>query len=422
MNTLTPFKLSLFLGLFIVCSLAWGSDTLIVDVTSNPDARIKLKADRGSLRIEGQDLDRIQVSSHLAASNFELWIDGQRVPLDTETIGESASSPSLSISVPFWNTLVVESESADVELRGVEGELVRISTGSGIVRLSDTRPGRLEIITVSGDQFIDGGGRSSSRLESVRGSIQARDLRGTVQIQTHDGSIDARASRVDALEVKTVSGPVHAGIDPNRNSLLKLTSHNSDIELTLPDDTPLDARLYSHHGAMETAFEQSHGEADGLRVLLGTGSVQAELLSFSGTLDLRAETIETVRTTEVLVFRREFGQARFANFGFDREAAVSLRQGEYALVSVPISASTLFARARTQYLDEDYGYSVLEVESWGEGLNCFEIVPDYAETSVALAAEMRTRVFQTARQFELKFVECPSAETLAGLREVEPER
>lgn len=399
--------------------LAWSTD--------RPDnypmaafGRLVVDTEATALRVRGHDLNTLVIERSPGHPSLTPRGDEQEWHLDLTGMTDAEGPDEVSIVVPLTASLEIRSESAALSVEGLRGRQLRVFNAAGSTKVHDSRPEMLEIESVQGRQDVDKGGRQSSRLRSVSGSIIAVDLGGRASLSTVTGELNLRATHFDELDIDTVSGAVSAELHPGEHAVVRLTSHDGPLNLLLPESISLDARVQSYSGELSSDFQQAELAPGTWRVSQGSGSVSIQARSFSAPISLRAGSERPDSTVLALVYRPDAGPVELAEFGHDQHVDLRLRAGEYALLALPTSADLIYVRGATPGSLPKHGRYELGVERWGHGLHCFEIQPSHADMDGAWIVAETSRAQLIARHFVLAHGPCPSVPALADLRQVEP--
>ena len=116
-------------------------------------------------------------------------------------------SAELEVEVPKRATLVIETESGEIEATNVVGEQ-RYHTASGDIELRSVA-GQISIEVVSGDIELTSNGDASLTLRSVSGDVDVRaDTLTAIEAQTTSGDLEltARLAGPGPFAIETVSG------------------------------------------------------------------------------------------------------------------------------------------------------------------------------------------------------------------------
>ena len=153
--------------------------------------------------------------------------------------------------------VVVEANTASIDVRDVSSAHVHVKTLNGAVTLTNVSDGHVEITSVSGD----------------------------VALNTVNGSL---------VNVNSSSGKIHYDGDFGDGGEYSLTSHSGDIEATAPSYASIDVVARSVQGKVEndfplqpehTSFAAKAGSA--FAGTIGKAASSVKLLSFSGKIHLK---------------------------------------------------------------------------------------------------------------------------------------
>jgi len=232
-------------------------------VSAAPDGEVSVELIAGTISVIGWDRSDVQVTGTVGDDVEEVEIDVDRggvsieVELrdDDDTGRMNDASADLQIYVPVGSAIEVEAVSADITVKGVEGEI--------------------EIESVSGDLELDGSG-SEIGAASVSGDIKV---------------VSDRNVREGGFE--TVSGDIefHAPLGAGD---LSFESVSGDVELRLPGGTSADFDIETFSGRIvnelgPSADERGDEPGKHLEFTTGGGDARVEVESFSGRITIRSE-------------------------------------------------------------------------------------------------------------------------------------
>jgi hypothetical protein len=181
----------------------------------------------------------------------------------------SASSGRVTIKDTKGN-LVAATGSGGVDVRGTNGDDVRISAGSGSITANDVGGKRLRVSTGSGG--VTGSGLSSDDLDISAGS-------GSIRVD------DARAPRV---RLSSESGGIRVGFASPVKSLDASTG-SGGVTVTLPGAVNAQVDVSTGSGGIDSDFpvQVNRMERNRLRGQVGDGSGTIRIRSGSGSVHLR---------------------------------------------------------------------------------------------------------------------------------------
>ena len=425
-TTISATALTLAASLFFAGNLAAATGTAR-DMT--PTARFLLEAPAGQFLIQGTADSRLVVVDEAGGEVPGIEISGSEddwtVRLEQPMLQDAESMLPIVISVPYAAEIEVRVAFASLELRELQGREVKVSTVRGTVRVADSRPDRLAIETVEASQHLASLGREETRLSTVSGSIEARGNGDELWLRTVSGPVSLRLSDFSRLQMESMSGDLQADLAPAARAEVRARSHDGEIRIAVPDDTPLDLRAESHFGTIASAFGEPtagrQGTSSQLAHRIGDGTVRAELRSVEGRLMIG----HREQAARALVFRERMhisdsrgGTARrprlsqadvggFVDIGFGEDPMLALAPGQFAVLDIPPGAEQIIASQ--ERLPNPVALDLHQATD--DLLHCFELT--------AIQDVSGSREFPVLRRgFEFSQVLCPHPEALGDYEEV----
>lgn len=232
-----------------------------ISVKAGPSRHVSVVAVLKSDKVEVDDNhrgNRVELKSHLLdgadSSNGEVAYE-VLVPADANVRLNSTSGP-LRVE-NLRGDVVIEGNTANVDVRESANGHVHVRTLNGPVTLTDIRNGHVEITSLGGDVV----------LTSVNGPF---------------------------VNVNSSSGKIHYDGDFGDNGEYSLTSHTGDIEAMAPEYASIDVTAHSVQGQVDndfplqpehTSFPIKAGSAFAGTINKAASSVK--LFSFSGKIHLK---------------------------------------------------------------------------------------------------------------------------------------
>jgi DUF4097 and DUF4098 domain-containing protein YvlB len=210
------------------------------------NAKVRLNADYGNVRIDAGDYKLITASVHtvgwriapddvaINANKVESGIEIDVKLLAGRKYWQIGRSIHIELTVPRSAALDIHTEHGNILTHGVEGSL-----------RSDTGGGNIEAV----------GGKGTVQLHSVDGNISADRLDGLVSAETGDGNINLEG-RFESLDVVTGDGnlAVTASAGSRLSSPWKLRTGDGGIILRLQDDLGADLHATTGDGRVMVEF------------------------------------------------------------------------------------------------------------------------------------------------------------------------
>ncbi len=241
------------------------------------DGLIVVRVRSGDVRINGRDDDRALVSTRDGHSIDDLDIERGEGTLSigvgpTEDAAARGGghrfrgSVDIDLAIPNGASIVIESESADIEASGLGGDQ-RYSTGSGDVTLRGVT-GSLAVEAVSGDVDIVANGSISARLRTV------------------SGDLTLMAGALTRAEIATTSGDIEIGARFDGDGPFRIETVSGDTRLAPANDVRVEMDTIS--GDLSSRLGSRREDRPGRRVLVvGQGGPTIVARSTSG--DVRVD-------------------------------------------------------------------------------------------------------------------------------------
>jgi DUF4097 and DUF4098 domain-containing protein YvlB len=170
----------------------------------------------------------------------------------------------------------------DIAVDGV-GNGVRVETMEGDIEVHNSR-GEISIRSVEGDIVVL---KSKGRFEAngVDSDISMTEVEGEIFAESIDGDIRLQAIESTEVEAKTVDGDVSYEGQISDGGRYRLSTHDGDVFLALPDGVDADVSVATFDGEFQAEFpvKLDRAEASGrFSFVLGRGGARIELNSFDG--------------------------------------------------------------------------------------------------------------------------------------------
>ena len=274
----------------LMTALTLGAPLPAADTVIPVDRGASLNVDnfRGEVRVRAWDRDAVRVEADLSdRQRLDVVRSGSELRVRPRTVRGGPDEADFEIMVPTWMDLRVEGNQVDVDVEGSRGEVV--------------------VETVGGDVMVSGGSGLVS-LRSIQGEIVVRNARGRVEavsvneevtlsgvegeiyVETTNGEVTMRGIRSAAVRATTVNGDViYDGAISERGRYV-FSTHNGDIDVTVPGDAGATVSVSTFHGEFESDFPVRLTGTTRDRQFtftLGSGGARVELESFNGEIRLR---------------------------------------------------------------------------------------------------------------------------------------
>lgn len=337
-TTIAPRTMKTYLivaaALALVTGTAAGQERVDERLRTSATGNVVIVNTSGSVRVTAWDRQEIQVTGTLGRGTERLSIqeNGDRTEIRVVLPRRSERNirgSDLQIRLPARKHLVVETVSADISVRGVEGIIeaksvsgdvvvngsprgLYLSTTSGDLDVNASSGSAIELKTVSGDLEIRGAARSGVGAETVSGNIdvdvttpelRAKTVSGDLALRGAGESVDVTTvsgtTRVDAGTLRrgnfeSVSGDIELTSSLANGAVISLSSHSGDIGIALPASASADVELRTFSGDFHNGWgsqvadrRRRPGESRELRFSTGRGGGRVSVKTFSGDIFLR---------------------------------------------------------------------------------------------------------------------------------------
>jgi hypothetical protein len=273
----------LILAALAVTASPQGTDTTI---SVRGDTRLELSSAEGEVTVQTWSRSAIRIAAdHDEDTHVEVDQGGRTLRLRARA-RYGPSEVSWRLTVPVEMALDLSTQSGDVRVNGVRGEIAVASVEGNIVVQGGA--GFVSLQSVEGDIEVTGtGGRL--RVTTVDGKIAIRGATGDIKASAVDGDIlldDVESSEVEA---NTVDGAIRFSGTIRPGGRYSLSSHDGDVTVAAPAINA-DVTVSTFSGEFESDYPvtltgtQHRGR---MNFTLGSGGARLNLESFDGTVALR---------------------------------------------------------------------------------------------------------------------------------------
>lgn len=229
-------------------------------IDATPNGTVEVRNLAGSVRINGWDRNEVHVTGTLGENveRLDLLSDGDRVIVHVVQQRNSniAEGTSLTIDAPRASTLDVDTVSADIDVRKVEGEQ-RLNSVSGNI---DTEAFKKELVvkSVSGNVLVNGHKQPAiARAQAVSGRLRLEDVAGEVQADSVSGQVDVAATTVDRALLTSISGTVSLRTGLGPDARIETTTTSGNVSLVFDGDAAAEYDLATFSGSIHNCFGPS---------------------------------------------------------------------------------------------------------------------------------------------------------------------
>lgn len=220
---------------------------------------VEIENPAGSVKVIGWSRDEVQVTGTLGAraSGLDFVSRPRRTSIQIEVEGNPHRvSSDLEIRVPAGSRVQVESYSASIDVRDVNGR-VKAESVSGSITIAG-KAYEVEAESVSGAISITGPAKRV-RAGSTNASVTIRGTSGAIEAETTNGSLEVSGGDFQEARLETVNGAIRFDGGLIVGASLDVESVNGSIELRLPANVGADFTISSYGGAIDSDFEVKLG-------------------------------------------------------------------------------------------------------------------------------------------------------------------
>ena len=269
------------LGLmFLASSAALAGTPLNERRPAEPAGHVEVSNTAGSVSISGWDRREVEVTGELGKGTERLEFETSGKVTHVRVIlpkkSRNVESSELVIRVPSGSSIAVNTVSADVQVRGVQGSQ-RLQTVSANIE-TESAAEDVECKTVSGDVEIRGSGAPAlltlttvsgdATVDRVAGEVNANTVSGDFRLQlgavsrsrlrstSGDMSMSAQLTTDARIDVEAISGDIRVDFDGPVNAEFDVSTFNGDIRNCFG---PKPVRTSEYAPGRELRFREGQG-------------------------------------------------------------------------------------------------------------------------------------------------------------------
>lgn len=292
-------EMSKWLLMFAVALLPLSVAARDLNEKMDADAKssIEIYNTAGDVRVEGWSRNEVEVTGTLGneVDEFIFERDGNEILIKVKAksgrSGHRGHSSDLAIKVPQESSIDVATVSADIEIRGVYGEL-EANAVSGDIDL-EIFAAEVEAESVSGDIDARGDGNGTDiELISVSGDIIAEKLAGEIQLEAVSGDIELINGAFDDANVQTVNGDIEFEASLRKGGEIAIETVNGTVDVDFVGDVSAEFEIETFNGRIRNCFgpepERVSKYAPGyeLNFTEGGGDGRVSIATMNGNLNL----------------------------------------------------------------------------------------------------------------------------------------
>ncbi|TYT23622.1 DUF4097 domain-containing protein [Luteimonas viscosa] len=264
----------------------------------DPRGNLEVSNVKGRIEVRAWDRPEVHITGSLGDGVERLQIEGDRNSLEVRVRyprnGRNAEPTTLLLSVPRQVDLEIEGVAVDIDVAGVAGGELDISSVSGEV-VAVGAPREADIGSVSGNLQLNLNSHKLD-LESVSGNVSLRGrIDGEISAETVSGDIriETRGEAARRLSTSSVSGNASYTGGLAEGGRISAESVSGDIRLALPESLSARVHAESFSGDLRAPGARidkpKYGPGSSFEHTYGSGSGEIHVETFSGSAELVLE-------------------------------------------------------------------------------------------------------------------------------------
>jgi hypothetical protein len=251
--------------------------------------RLTVSQDAGEVVLRTWDRDSLRVqASHSSRVTVDIQTTGNIVTLRSRSSGGPMGGVDYEITAPAWLPVKVSGQFLYIGIEGAQNEVSAETVRGDIVVKGGS--GFVTAKSIQGEIIVeDAKGRIN--VNSVNEGIRISGTSGEVTAESTNGDIILDKVDAKSLDVSTVNGDVRYEGSVSPGGHYRLSTHNGDITMILPEATnaTFTVRTYNgdFHSNMATKIVGEVRRGRRATYTLGNGGAEVELESFGGSIRLR---------------------------------------------------------------------------------------------------------------------------------------
>lgn len=223
---------------------------------------LEFKSGSGDMELANVNADNVLIESQSGEVNLK-GVTAQELRLKTG----SGDMDSFNL---IADTVFIETQSGEVHLEDVTAQELQVKTGSGDMELANWNADTVFIETQSGEAKLDGVAAQALKLKSGSGDISLTNVNAELELETQSGYVGVKATDL-TMPIRIATGSGDVSIKTNERpsaASIKFRSGSGD---------------WSNKW---NGNEQSDLGTEGQTIVFGDGSVPVDIITGSGDLTI----------------------------------------------------------------------------------------------------------------------------------------
>jgi DUF4097 and DUF4098 domain-containing protein YvlB len=237
--------------LLLAAATAAAQQSIEQRQAADPNGRVVIDSQAGTIRVIGWSRDEVQVSGTLGrgAEGLNLTRSGRRTDVEVEVRGNPHRVKSdLEIRVPAGSDVAVDSFAGAVSVEGVKGR-VEAETVQGSIKVG-AGASQVRAEAVQGDVAVNAP-HGRVHAEAVNGDVTVSDGRGELEASTVTGTLTVTGGAFERAQLEVVSGSLEFSGDLAAKASLDVQSVSGEIVLRFPAGINADFSVSTFSGEIE---------------------------------------------------------------------------------------------------------------------------------------------------------------------------
>lgn len=270
--------------LSILASGAAHTDT-VFSVT--PGARLNLFNFGGAVKVNSWAENRVRIQAdHTPLTLVEVQRKGPVLMVSSRAREAPARTVSYQISVPRWIHLNITGINNEVDVEGVDGDVL-VETVSGGVHVKGGK-GLVQLRSMQGGVRVEGA-KGRVQASSVNDGVIVLDAEGDVIASTVNGNIVLGRIVSDLVEASSANGDLIWEGEFKKSGRYQFGTHNGDILIVTGSRPNATVNVETFSGDFSSSFPvelRQTRRGQGMNFTMGDGSAILDFESFQGTIRL----------------------------------------------------------------------------------------------------------------------------------------
>ena len=259
----------------LLLSAASAQERKEFSYTVGPQAVISITNTYGAITIKPSENRQVVVTtvSYSTGVSFENEQHGDRIDLRSVSTRQGSGLVDYTVLVPSDALVNVRSSNGTLHVQGLRGDVI-LQSETATVEVSDVSDAHLHINTLSGP-------------------INLTDIRNShLDVHSVGGNVTLRNVIESSVEVNSTHGQINYDGDPGATGEYRLTSHSGDLEISIPNSAPVEISSHSVNGQSDEEIPKrklglSLGSANMLLKPRISSASRFVLRSFKGRIHIR---------------------------------------------------------------------------------------------------------------------------------------